>query len=63
MNNYTKYNTEEANNLSNDSDKLFFEEMAMQYDEETEIACQRIEDREYLLSLKGDIFTGEKYND
>lgn len=43
--------------------ETFFEEMAMQYDEETEIACQRIEDREYLLSLKGDIFTSERYND
>jgi hypothetical protein len=49
-----KFNTEE---------KVFFEEMAMRYDEETEIACQRLEDMEYLLSLKGDIFTGEKYND
>ena len=50
-----KFNTEE--------EEVFFEEMAMQYDEETEMACQRIEDREYLIRLKGDIFTGEKYND
>jgi len=50
-----KFNTEE--------EAVFFEEMAMRYDEETEIACQRLEDMEYLLSLKGDIFTGEKYDD
>lgn len=43
--------------------ETFFDDLSMLYDEETEIACQRIEDREYLLSLKGDIFTSEIYND